>query len=143
MATSFKKDLLEALHNFLATGGSTFRIALVRPSSTGTYGAATTAYTQLTGNSDEATGTGYTAGGAALTRINPTTSGTTAFTDFNDVTFTTATLSAEGALIYNDTLAGKNAVSAHSFGGTRTSTAGDYVLQFPTPDAAQAILRLA
>ena len=96
MCTSFKKELLEAKHNFLSSGGSTFNLALY--TSSATMSAATTAYT----TSQEASGTNYTAKGAALTRVNPTTSGTTAFTDFSDLTFGTATVTARGCMIFNE-----------------------------------------
>ncbi len=123
-----------------------FKIALGKPSPTGTYDASSTNYTDLTGNTDEASGTGYTAGGAALTNVSPTTSGTTAFTDFADVSWTTATFSARAAMIYNTTQRGPiatRAVSIHDFGGTQTVTAGTLTLVFPTPDASNAILRIA
>ena len=98
MATSFKKELLEAKHNFLASGGNSFKLALYTSSATMT--AATTAYVTT---SQEASGTNYTAGGSALTNINPSSSGTTGFTDFADLTFGTATITARGCMIYNDT----------------------------------------
>lgn len=100
MCTSFKQELLEAKHNFLASGGNTFKLALY--TSSATLGAATTAYSAT----NEASGTNYTAGGAALTNVNPSSSGTTALTDFDDLTFSSATITANGALIYNDTASG-------------------------------------
>ncbi len=142
MCTSFKSELMQALHNFLLSGGNTFKIALIKSGMAGTYGAATTNYSNVTGNTDEASGTGYTAGGATLTRVDPTTSGTTAYTDFADASWTTATISAAAALIYNTTN-GSRAVSVHDFGGTVSSTAGTFQITFPTPDASNAILRLA
>lgn len=142
MCTSFKRELLEQIHNFLNSGGDTHKIALIKPSMAGTYGAASTNYSNITGNSDEASGTGYSAGGSTLTRVDPATSGTTAYTDFADVVLSTATLSADAAMIYNSSESNK-AVSVHDFGGTKTATAGDFTLQFPTPDASNAILRLA
>lgn len=126
--------------------GDAFKIALGKPSPTGTYDASSTNYTDLTGNSDEVTGTGYTAGGAALTNVSPAVSGTTAFVDFADVSWTTATFSARAALIYNTTQRGPVATrgaSWHDFGGTQTVTAGTLTLVFPTPDASNAILRIA
>ena len=110
MCTSFKKELLEAKHNFLATGGNTFNLALY--TSSATMSAATTAYT----TSQEASGTNYTAKGASLTRVNPTTSGTTAFTDFSDLTFGTATITARGCMIFNDSASGDPAVAVFDFG---------------------------
>ena len=142
MCTSFKSELMQALHNFLLTGGNTFKIALIKSGMAGTYGAASTNYSNITGNSDEASGTGYTAGGATLTRVDPTTSGTTAYTDFADVSWSSATISAAAAMIYNTT-SGNRAVSVHDFGGTVTSTNGTFQVTFPTPDASNAILRLA
>lgn len=142
MCTSFKSELMQALHNFLLTGGHAFKLALIKTGMAGTYGAASTNYSNITGNSDEASGTGYTAGGAALTRVDPTTSGTTAYTDFADVSWSSATISAAAAMIYNTT-SGNRAVSVHDFGGTVTSTNGTFQVTFPTPDASNAILRLA
>jgi hypothetical protein len=141
MCTSFKKELLEAKHNFLLSGGHTFKIALF--TSSATLGASTTDYS----SSNEVTGTGYTAGGNALTNIDPTTSGTTAFCDFADTTWSSATITANGALIYNTTTDGgsgtTNAVCALAFGGDKTSTNGDFVIQFPAADASNAIIRIA
>jgi VCBS repeat-containing protein len=136
MCTSFKKELLEAKHNFLASGGNTFKLALY--TSSATLGASTTAYT----TANETSGTGYSAGGGTLTNINPTTSGTTAFTDFADLTFSNATITANGALIYNSTNSDR-AVCALAFGGDKTSTSGDFTIQFPVAGAASAIIRIA
>ena len=136
MCTSFKKELLEGTHNFKNSGGSAFKLALF--TSSATLGASTTAYA----TSQEVSGTGYTAGGEALTRVDPTTSGTTAFTDFADLTFSTATITANGALIYNSSASDK-AVIVLAFGGDKTSTAGDFTIQFPTADASNAIIRIA
>jgi hypothetical protein len=141
LCTSFKKELLERKHDFNTTSGHTFKIALY--TSSASLDAATTVYT----TSNEVVGTGYTAGGATLTNIDPTTSGTTAFIDFSDVTFSSATITAAGALIYNTTTDGgsatTNAVAVISFGGDKTSTNGDFIIQFPTADASNAIVRLA
>jgi VCBS repeat-containing protein len=133
MCTSFKQELMEAKHNFLASGGNTFKLALY--TSSATLGAATTAYSAT----NEVSGTGYTAKGAALTNINPTTSGTTAFTDFADITFSNATITANGALIYNSTNSNR-AVCALAY---KTSSSGDFTIQFPTADASNAIIRIA
>jgi hypothetical protein len=92
---------------------------------------------------NEASGSGYSAGGAALTNVTPTTSGTTAFTDFNDLTFSAATITARGALIYNDTAAGDPAVVVLDFGSDKTSTSGDFTIIFPTADSSNAIIRIA
>jgi len=136
MCTSFKKELLEGVHNFKNSGGSTFKLALF--TSSATLGAATTAYAV----SNEASGSGYTAGGASLTRVDPSSSGTTALTDFADLTFSTATITANGALIYNSSASDK-AVIVLAFGGDKTSTAGDFTIQFPAADASNAIIRIA
>jgi len=136
MATSFKKELLEGKHNFLASGGNSFKLALY--TSSATMGAATTAFT----TTNQASGTNYTSGGNALTNVNPASSGTTAFTDFADLTFGTATITARGCMIYNDTNADRN-VAVFDFGGDKTSTAGSFTITFPTADASNAIIRIA
>jgi len=136
MATSFKKELLEGKHNFLASGGNSFKLALY--TSSATMGATTTAFT----TTNQASGTNYTSGGNALTNINPASSGTTAFTDFADLTFGTATITARGCMIYNDTNADRN-VAVFDFGGDKTSTAGSFTITFPTADASNAIIRIA
>ncbi len=137
MCTSFKKELLEAVHNFKNTGGSTFNLALY--TSSASLGASTTAYT----TSNEVSGTGYTAKGASLTRVDPSTSGTTALTDFSDLTFSSSSITARGCLIFNDSAAGDPAVCALDFGGDKTSSSGDFTVQFPTADASNAIIRIA
>ena len=136
LSTSFKQELLTATHNFTLSTGDVFKIALY--TSSATLGAATTAYT----TSNEVVGTGYTAGGNTLTNVTPTTSGTTAFTDFLDTTWPTATITANGALIYNSSKSNK-AVAVLAFGGDKTSTAGDFTIVFPTADASNAIIRIA
>ena len=136
MATSFKKELLEGKHNFLASGGNSFKLALY--TSSATMGAATAAFT----TTNQAAGTNYTSGGNALTNVNPASSGTTAFTDFADLTFGTATITARGCMIYNDTNADRN-VAVFDFGGDKTSTAGSFTITFPTADASNAIIRIA
>ena len=137
MCTSFKQELLEAVHNFQLSGGDTFKIALYDNSAS--FTAATTAYTAT----NEVTGTGYTAGGNTLTRIDPASSGTTAFTDFADTTWASSTITARGAMIYNDTAAGNPAVVILDFGSDKTSTNGDFTVVFPTADATNAIIRIA
>ncbi len=143
MCTSFKNELLYGVHDFDASTGDTFNIALY--TSAATLDASTTAYSAT----NETSGTGYSAGGQALTNVNPTTSGTTAFTDFADETFSTATITARGALIYNTTpnttsIAVTNpSVVVLDFGGDKTSTAGDFTIVFPTADASNAIIRIA
>ena len=136
MCTSFKVELMTATHNFTASTGNTFKIALY--TSSATLGASTTAYSAT----NEVSGTGYTAGGNTLTNVTPTSSGTTAFTDFADTTWTTATITANGALIYNSSASNK-AVAVLAFGADKTSTAGDFTIVFPAADASNAIIRLA
>ena len=142
MCTSFKKELLEGGHNFLLSGGDTFKIALYDNSAS--FTAATTDYTATNEVSNSGT---YSAGGGTLTRIDPTSSGTTAFTDFADITFTSATITARGALIYNTTKGAgtgtTNTVVVLDFGSDKTSTAGDFQIAFPTADATNAIIRIA
>jgi len=137
MCTSFKSELLTAEHNFAASGGDTFKIALY--TSSATLSASTTAYS----STNEASGTGYTATGNTLTNVDPTTSSTTAYTDFADSTWSSATITANGALIYNDDHASDAAVCVLAFGGDKTSTNGDFTIQFPTADASNAIIRIA
>ena len=128
--------MLEAKHNFLASGGNSFKLALY--TSSATMSAATTAFT----TTNQASGTNYTSGGNALTNVNPTSSGTTGFTDFADLTFGTATITARGCMIYNDTNADR-AVAVFDFGGDKTSTAGSFTISFPTADASNAVIRIA
>ena len=136
LTTSFKKELIEGTHNFAASGGNSFKLALY--TSSATLGATTTAFT-TTGQSS---GTNYTSGGAALTNVAPTSSGTTGFTDFADLTFGTATVTARGCMIYNDTNSDKS-VATIDFGGDKTSTAGDFTIVFPAAAASTAIIRIA
>ena len=124
MCTSFKKELLEGVHNFKNSGGNTFKLAMYTNSAS--FNAATTAYT----TSNEVSGTGYSAGGGTLTRVDPTTSSTTAFT-------------ARGALIYNDSASGDPTVVVLDFGSDKSSSSGDFTIQFPTADASSAIIRIA
>ena len=136
VCTSFKQEVLVATHNFTASSGDTFKIALYTNSAS--IDASTTAYT----TSNEYSGTGYTAAGNSLTSVTPTTSGTTAFCDFDDTSWTTATITARGALIYNSSKSNK-AVAVINFGGDKTSTLGTFTIQFPTANATNAIIRLA
>ena len=150
MCTSFKSELLQGIHNFhngsgggttTTTGtGNTFKIALF--TSSATLSASTTAYA----TTNEVSGTGYTAGGNTLTNVDPTTSGTTALTDFSDTTWSSSSITARGCLIYNSsTTAGSanRAVCALDFGADKTSTSGDFTIQFPAADASNAIIRIA
>lgn len=138
LCTSFKQELLTATHDFTASTGDTFKLALYTNSAS--FTAATTAYTASNEVGDSGS---YSAGGGTLTNITPTTGGTTAFADFADITFTSATITARGALIYNDTAAGDPAVAVLDFGEDKTSTAGDFQVVFPTADASNAIIRIA
>lgn len=146
MPTSFKVEILKAVHNFTVTTGNTFKIALMKATAagSGTYGAATTSYTTLTGNSDElANGSGYTTGGNTLVSVTPVADGTTAICDFADTTWSAATFTTCGAIIYNDTAAGDPACAVLSFGGDQTVSSGDFQIQFPAAAAATAIIRIA
>jgi hypothetical protein len=141
MCTSFKKELLEGKHDF-TNGQDIYKLALYTNSAS--FTAATTAYT----SSNEVGNSGsYAAGGGALTNVTPTTSGTTALTDFADKTYTSATITARGALIYNTQTAGgsgtTNTVVVLDFGSDKASTSGDFQIVFPTADASNAIIRIA
>jgi hypothetical protein len=140
MCTSFKTELLEGKHDF-TNGADAMKLALF--TSSATLSAATTDYS----TTNEASGTGYSAGGGALTNVTPTSSGTTAFTDFNDLTFSSSTITARGAMIYNTQTGGgsgtTDAVAILDFGADKTSTNGDFTIQFPTADASNAIIRIA
>lgn len=139
MCTSFKGEVMQALHNFTASTGNTFKIALY--TSTATYGAATTAYS-ATNEITNTSGTAYTAGGATLTNITPTTSGTTGFADFADVSWSSASFTANGAMIYNSTNSNR-AVCLLAFGGDKVVSSGTFTIVFPTADATNAIIRIA
>jgi hypothetical protein len=138
MCTSFKVELMQGIHNFTNGTGNTFKLAMYDNSAS--FTAATTAYT----NTNEVANSGtYSAGGGTLTNVTPTSSGTTAFTDFADLSFTSATITAYGAMIYNDTAAGNPSVCILDFGGAKTSTNGTFTIVFPTADASNAIIRIA
>lgn len=146
MPTSFKVEILKAVHNFSNPGGNTFKLALGKASAsvTGTYGAATTSYDTLTGNSDElANGNGYTTGGNTLTSVTPVADGTTAVCDFDNTTWSAATFTTSGGIIYNDTASGNPACAVLSFGGDQQVSSGDFQIQFPAAAAATAIIRIA
>jgi hypothetical protein len=138
MCTSFKVELMRAVHNFTASTGNTFKLALYDNSAS--FTAATTAYTATNEVANSGT---YAAGGGTLTNVTPTSTGTTAFTDFADLSFTTATITAFGALIYNDTAAGDPTVCVLDFGGAKTSTSGTFTIVFPAADSTNAIIRIA
>ena len=142
MCTSFKQQLLQAKHDFTASTGDTFKIALY--DNNASFTAATTDYTATNEVANSGT---YSAGGGTLTNVTPTTSGTTALTDFDDISFTSATITARGALIYNTTTGSgtgtTDAVVVLDFGADKTSTAGTFTIQFPTADASNAVIRIA
>ena len=140
VCTSFKQEILVGTHNFTATTGNTFKIALY--TSSATLGAGTTAFSssnEITNSS----GTAYTSGGATLTSVTPVASSTTAICDFADVSYTDASFTANGALIYNDTATGDPACVVVAFGSDKTVTSGTFTIQFPTADATDAIIRIA
>ena len=141
VCTSFKQEILVEGHDFTATTGDTFKLALF--TSSATLGASTTAYS--TTNEVSASGT-YTAGGGSLTSVTPTTSGTTALCDFSDLSFTSATITARGAVIYNSSTTGgsaNRAVLVLNFGSDKSSSSGDFTITFPTADSSSAIIRIA
>ena len=140
ICTSFKQEILVGTHNFTASSGNTFKIALY--TSDASLGAATTAFS-TSNEISNTSGSAYSSGGATLTSVTPTTSGTTAFCDFADVSFTSASFTANGCLIYNDTATGDPAVCAVAFGGDKTVSSGTFTIQFPTADASNAIIRIA
>ena len=139
ICTSFKQEILVGTHNFTATSGNTFKIALF--TSSASLGASTTAYS-TSNEITNASGTAYTAGGATLTSVTPALSGTTAVCDFADVSYTSASFTANGALIYNDTNADK-ACAVIAFGSDKTVTSGTFTIQFPAAVADNAIIRIA
>ena len=138
MCTSFKVELMKAVHNFTASTGNAFKLALYDNSAS--FTAATTAYTVTNEVANSGT---YAAGGGTLTNVTPIATGTTAFTDFADLSFTSATITAYGALIYNDTAAFDPTVCVLDFGGAKTSTSCTFTIIFPTADASNAIIRIA
>jgi hypothetical protein len=139
ICTSFKQEILVGTHNFTASSGDTFKIALY--TSDASLGAGTTAFS-TSNEISNTSGSAYSSGGATLTSVTPTTSGTTAFCDFADVSFTSASFTANGALIYNSSQSNK-AVAVIAFGGDKTVSSGTFTIQFPTADASNAIIRIA
>ena len=137
LPTTFKVEILKGVHNFTASSGNTFKMALY--TSSASLGAATTAYT----TSNEVSGTNYTAKGNTLTSVTPVASSTTAVCDFADTTWSNATITARGAMIFNESASGDPAVAILNFGADKTSTAGNFVVSFPTADASNAIIRIA
>ena len=139
MCTSFKQELLGAVHDM---DTHTLKLALIKSGMSGTYNAATTNYSDVTGNSDEASGTNYSAGGNNLDSAAIAVSGTTAHVDFADEVFSNVTTSAAGCIIYNSSASNK-AVCVIDFGGTVSATAGDLTIEFPAADASNAVIRIA
>ena len=137
ICTSFKVEILKGVHDFTATTGNTFNLALY--TSDASLGAGTTAYT----TSNEVSGTGYTAKGNALTSVTPVADSTTAVCDFADTSFTSASFTARGCLIFNDSATGDPAVCAIDFGSDKTVTSGTFTIQYPAADASNAIIRIA
>ena len=137
ICNSFKTEILTGTHNFTASSGNTFNLALY--TSSATLNKSTTAYT----TSNEVSGSGYTAKGNALTSVTPALSTDTAVCDFADTSFTSASFTARGCLIFNDSATGDPAVCAIAFGGDKTVSSGTFTIQFPTADASNAILRIA
>ena len=137
MCTSFKVEILKAVHNFTNSTGNTFRCAMYTNSAS--FTAATTAYTAT----NEVTGTAYVAKGNALVNVTPTSSSTTAFTDFSDTTWSSSTITARGAMIYNDSASGDPSVVILDFGSDKSSSSGDFTIVFPTGDSTSAIIRIA
>jgi hypothetical protein len=143
MPTSFKVEILKAVHNFTASTGNTFKIALFKGTAagSGTFGAATTNYSQM-GTDELATASGYTQPGNTLVSVTPVADGTTAVCDFADTSWTSASFTTCGALIYNSTASGA-ACAVLSFGGDQSVSSGDFTIQFPAPAASTAIIRIA
>ena len=140
ICTSFKVEILKAVHNFTASSGNTFNIALY--DSSASLGASTTAYT----TSEEITntsGSAYSAKGKALTSVTPVASSTTAVCDFSDISWTSASFTARGCMIFNDSASGDPSVCCIDFGGDKTATNGTFTVQFPTADSSDAIIRIA
>ena len=137
MCTSFKVEILKAVHNFTNSTGNTFRCAMYTNSAS--FTAATTAYTAT----NEVSGTAYVAKGNTLVNVTPTSTSTTAFTDFSDTTWSSSTITARGAMIYNDSASGDPSVVILDFGSDKSSSSGDFTIVFPTGDSTSAIIRIA
>ena len=140
VCNSFKTEVLQALHNFTASSGNSFKLALY--TSSATLNKSTTAYSSSNEISNTS-GSAYTAGGKALTSVTPALSTDTACCDFNDISWTSASFTANGCLIFNGSAKGDPAVCAIDFGSDKTVTSGTFTIQFPVADASNAILRIA
>lgn len=141
ICTSFKGELMGATHN-LGSGGNTFKFALIKVTPAGTYGAASTNYSNITGNSDEVSGTGYTAGGATTTNSGVSTSGTTAIADFGNVSWSSATFSTTATMMYNSSQSNK-AVALWDFGGTQAVASATFTISMPASGASTSLIRIA
>ena len=139
ICNSFKQEILVGTHNFTASSGNAFKIALY--TSSASLGAGTTAYSS-SNEITNASGSAYSAGGKTIVSVTPVLDGTVAVCDFADISFTSASFTANGCLIYNDTNADR-AVCAIAFGGDKTVSSGTFTIQFPTADASNAIIRIA
>ena len=140
VCNSFKTEVLRGIHNFTASSGNTFNLALY--TSSATLNKSTTAYS-ATNEISNTSGSAYSAKGKALTSVTPVLSTDTAVCDFADVSWTSASFTANGCLIFNDSASGDPAVCAIAFGGDKTVSSGTFTIQFPTADASNAILRIA
>ena len=140
ICNTFKKEVLTAVHNFTASTGNSFKLALY--TSSASMGAATTAYA-TTNEIANTSGSAYTAGGKALTSVTPVLDGSTACCDFADISFTSASFTANGCLIFNDSATGDPGVCVIAFGGDKTVSSGTFTIQFPAADASNAIVRIA
>ena len=138
ICNTFKTEILTGVHNFTASSGDTFNLALY--TSSATLSKSTTAYTT---SEEVANGSGYTTKGNALTSVTPVLSTDTAVCDFADTSFTSASFTARGCLIFNDSASGDPAVCAIDFGSDKTVTSGTFTIQFPAADASNAIIRIA
>lgn len=141
LCTSWKKELMQALHN-MGSGGHTLKLALIKTAPAGTYGVATTNYSNLTGNSDEVAGAGYTAGGAAMSNTGVNSAGTTGIADFGAVSWSAATFSTTAALMYNFTSGGRS-IALWDFGGTQTVAAATFTINMPASGAGTSLIRIA
>jgi len=140
VCNSFKTEVLQGIHNFTASSGNTFNLALY--TSSATLNKSTTAYS-ATNEISNTSGSAYSAKGKALTSVTPALSTDTACCDFADVSWTSASFTANGCLIFNDSASGDPAVCAIAFGGDKTVSSGTFTIQFPAADADNAILRIA
>ena len=140
VCNSFKQEILVGTHNFTASSGNAFKLAMY--TSSASLGAGTTAYSS-SNEITNASGSAYSAGGKTIVSVTPALDGTVAVCDFADISFTSASFTANGCLIYNDTASGDPAVCAIAFGGDKTVSSGTFTIQFPVADASNAILRIA